>query len=92
MLSQDSRKDALINMRIHSSTRDFIDRAAKALGKDRSDFVLEAAYEKAEEVLLDQTAFVLNDEQWEAFNNLLDSPPKMNDRLKKLLAKPAPWE
>ena len=92
MLSQDSRKDALINMRIHSSTKDFIDRAAKALGKDRSDFVLEAAYEKAEEVLLDQTAFVLNDEQWEAFNNLLDSPPKMNDRLKKLLAKPAPWE
>ncbi len=92
MLSQDSRKDALINMRIHSSTRDFIDRAAKALGKDRSDFVLEAAYEKAEEVLLDQTSFVLNDKQWEAFNNLLDSPPKVNGKLKKLLAKSAPWE
>ena len=92
MLSQESRKDALINMRIHSSTRDFIDRAAKVLGKDRSDFVLEAAYEKAEEVLLNQTTFLLNDEQWEAFNHLLDSPPKMNDRLKKLLAKPAPWE
>ena len=92
MLSQNSRKDALINMRIHSATRDFIDRAAKALGKDRSDFVLEAAYEKAEEVLLDQTSFVLNDEQWETFNNLLDAPPKANDKLKKLLAKPAPWE
>ena len=59
---------------------------------DRSDFVLKAAYEKAEEVLLDQTAFVLNDEQWEAFNHLLDAPPKVNDKLKKLLAKPAPWE
>lgn len=92
MLSQNSPKDALINMRIHSSTRDFIDRAAKTLGKDRSDFVLEAAYEKAEEVLLDQTSFVLNDEQWEAFNNMLDAPPKANDKLKKLLAKSAPWE
>jgi len=51
MLSQDSPKDALINMRTHSSTKAFIDSAAKALGKDRSDFVLEAAYEKAEEVL-----------------------------------------
>ena len=92
MLSQDSRKDALINMRIHSSTRDFIDQAAKALGKDRSDFVLEAACEKAEEVLLDQTSFFLNEEQWETFNNLLDTPPKANDKLKKLLAKTAPWE
>ena len=60
MLPQSSRKDALINMRVHSNTKDFIDRAAKALGKDRSDFVLEAAYEKAEEVLLDQTTFVLD--------------------------------
>lgn len=92
MLSQDSPKDALINMRIHSTTRDFIDRAAKAIGKDRSDFVLEAAYEKAEAILLDQTTFVLNDEQWEAFNKLLDAPPKANDKLKKLLATPAPWE
>ena len=92
MLSQSSRKDALINMRVHSNTKDFIDRAAKALGKDRSDFVLEAAYEKAEEVLLDQTTFVLNDEQWETFNRLLDSPPKANDKLKKLLATPSPWE
>lgn len=92
MLSQDSPKDALINMRIHSSTRDFIDQAAKAIGKDRSDFVLEAAYEKAEEILLDKTTFVLDDEQWEAFNKLLDAPPKASDKLKKLLATPAPWE
>lgn len=92
MLPKDSRKDALINMRIHSATRDFIDQAAKALGKDRSDFVLEAAYEKAEEVLLDQTSFVLNDEQWEAFNKLLDAPPRANDKLRQLLAKSAPWE
>ena len=79
-------------MRIHSNTRDFIDQAAKALGKDRSDFMLEAAYEKAEEILLDQTTFVMNDEQWEAFNNMLDMPPKVNDKLKNLLAKSAPWE
>ena len=92
MLSHNSPKDALINMRIHTSTRDFIDRAAKAVGKDRSDFVLEAAYEKAEQVLLDQTTFVLNDEQWEAFNKLLDAPPKANDKLKKLLATSAPWD
>jgi uncharacterized protein (DUF1778 family) len=92
MLSQNSPKDALINMRIHSSTRDFIDQAAKAVGKGRSDFVLEAAYAKAEEVLLDQTAFTLDDEQWAAFNTLLDAPPKANAKLKILLSTAAPWE
>ncbi len=92
MLSQDSPKDTLINMRVHSSTRDFIDQAAKATGKARSDFMLEAAFEKAEEVLLDRTFFALNDEQWEEFNRILDNPPKANDKLKKLLATPAPWE
>lgn len=92
MLSQNAPKDALINMRVHSQTRDFIDQAAKAIGKDRSDFMLEAAYEKAEEILLDQTHIFMNDEQWEAFNKLLDSPPKANDKLRNLLATPAPWE
>ena len=72
MLSQNTPKDALINMRIHSGTRDFIDQAAKVIGKDRSDFVLEAACEKAQEILMDQTTFFLNDEQWGAFNKMLD--------------------
>jgi uncharacterized protein (DUF1778 family) len=92
MARQNARKDALINMRIHSSTRDFIDQAAKAIGKDRSDFMLEAAYEKAEEVLLDQTSIILSDDQWESFNALLDAPPKANAKLNKLLATLAPWD
>ncbi len=92
MLSQDTPKDTLINMRIHSSTKDFIDRAAKSIGKDRSDFMLEAAYEKAQEILLDKTEFELNDEQWAEFNRVLDNPPKPNKKLIKLLSTPAPWE
>ncbi|TAE81576.1 MAG: DUF1778 domain-containing protein [Alphaproteobacteria bacterium] len=92
MLSHGAAKDALINMRIHSGMRDFIDRAAQVSGKDRSDFMLEAAYEKAEEVLLNRTTFILSDEQWDAFNALLDNPPQPNDKLRTLLATPAPWE
>lgn len=92
MLPQNARKDALINMRIHSSTRDFIDQAARAMGKDRSDFMLEAACEKAEEVLLDQNNIALDDKQWAIFNKLLDAPPKPNSKLKKLLTTAAPWD
>ncbi len=92
MLPQNAPKDALINMRVHSNTRDFIDRAAQSVGKDRSDFMLEAACEKAQEILLDRTLFMLDKEQWKEFNRVLDNPPKPNEKLRKLLATPAPWE
>lgn len=92
MLSQASPKDTLINMRVHSSTRDFIDLAARSIGKARSDFMLEAAYEKAQEILLDSTLFILDDAQWAEFNHVLDSPPKPNEKLLKLLNTQAPWE
>ncbi|MEE8058449.1 MAG: DUF1778 domain-containing protein [Pseudomonadales bacterium] len=92
MLSQDTPKNTLINMRVHSSTRDFIDQAAKSIGKDRSEFMLDAAYEKAQEILLDRTEFFLDDVQWEAFNCILDNPPKPNEKLLTLLATKAPWE
>lgn len=92
MLSQDTPKDALINMRVHSSTKDFIDKAAQSIGKDRSDFMLEAAFEKAQEILLDRKEFILDDTQWEKFNRILDNPPKPNKKLLKLLSTQAPWE
>lgn len=92
MLSQDAKKDTLINMRVHSSTRDFIDQAAKSIGKDRSDFMLDAACEKAQEILMDRTEILLDDAQWEAFNTILDNPPEANEKLLALLATKAPWE
>jgi uncharacterized protein (DUF1778 family) len=92
MLPPDAPKDTLINMRVHNSTRDFIDKAAKSIGKDRSDFMLEAAYEKAQEILLDRTEFFLDEAQWGAFNRILDNPPEPNEKLLALLATKAPWE
>ena len=92
MPAKDAKKDALINMRVHSSTRDFIDRAAKSIGKGRSDFMLDAACEKARDILMDRTEFLLDDDQWKAFNTILDNPPEPNKKLLALLATKAPWE
>ena len=92
MRVKEAKKDALINMRVHSGTRDFIDRAAKRVGKDRSDFMLDAACEKAREILMDSNEFLLYDAQWEAFNTILDNLPEPNEKLLALLAAKAPWE
>ena len=67
-------RDAAINLRARPEQRDLIDRAAKLLGKNRSDFMLEAAFDKAQSVLLDQVFFSLDAEKFRQFNKLLDAP------------------
>jgi uncharacterized protein (DUF1778 family) len=85
-------RDAAINIRALSHQRDLIDRAAKATGRNRSDFMLEAACRQAEEVLLDRRMFLLDDAAYSKFTNLLDRAPKNNPKLRALLSKKAPWD
>ena len=53
-------RDAAINLRALPEQRDLIDHAATLLGKNRSDFMLEAACVAAQAVILDQVFFSLN--------------------------------
>lgn len=85
-------RDSAINLRALPSQRDLIDRAAKALGKNRSDFMLEAACERAQAVLLDRVFFNLDAKAFKQFNDLLDAPVKPNAGLKRLLAVKPPWK
>jgi len=71
--------------------RDLIDQAAQVLGKNRSDFMLEAACDKAQSVLLDQVFFSLNRDKFEQFKAMLDGPLEPNPGLERLLAVKAPW-
>ena len=89
---EDAPRRSLINLRVTPRDRDLIDRAAAALGKNRSEFMMEASRQAAEDALLDRTAFRLDAEQCSAFMAQLDAPPAPNERLGKLLATPAPWE
>lgn len=81
-----------ISIRAKAGQRDLIDQAADRLGRSRSDFMLEAACRRAEDVLLDQTYFALDAEKMAAFQAMLDSPPAPTDRLRRLLNAPTPWE
>lgn len=85
-------RDASINLRAHAEQRDLIDQAARLLGKNRSDFMLEAACEKAQGVMLDQVFFTLSAQDFQRFSEMLDAPVKPNPGLERLLATKAPWE
>ena len=84
-------RDAAINLRSRPEQRDLIDQAARLLGKNRSDFMLEAACDKAQAVLLDQVFFNLDARRFREFNKLLDAPPGPNPGLERLMAVKAPW-
>ncbi len=83
---------AAINLRALPEQRDLIDHAASLLGKNRSDFMLEAACERAQSVLLDQVFFGLDSEKFQQFTAMLDAPPSPNAGLERLMAVKAPWE
>ena len=81
-----------INLRVSRSQKALIDRAAEAQGRNRSDFMLEAACREAKSVLLDQCYFQLDDEAFKRFTAMLDAPPTDNPGLTRLLKTKAPWE
>jgi len=85
------RRGVTINVRASQAIRDLIDRAAGLVGQNRSEFILDSARRRAEDVLLDQRLFVLDDERYNAFLNVLDQPPKPTKELRKLLSTKAPW-
>lgn len=84
-------RDAAINLRALPEQRDLIDHAAQLLGKNRSDFMLEAACDKAQAVVLDQVFFALDTDKFRQFTRLLDAPPAKNPGLDRLMAVKAPW-
>jgi uncharacterized protein (DUF1778 family) len=85
-------RDVTINLRADHTKRALIDRAAETVGKNRSEFMLEAACREATEVLLDQRLFMVDEKAYKRFTDALDAPPTENKRLKRLMTLKAPWE
>lgn len=89
-MSAVAKANSNINLRAPKATKDLIDRAADALGKKRTEFMLETLREKSHEVLADRTQFRLSARQMHTFNTLLDEP--VSEAVLLMLTKRAPWE
>lgn len=85
-------RQTTINLRAKAPQRNLIDQAARVAGKSRTDFMLEAACERAQQVLLEQTVFALDAARFKRFQTLLDAPVEQGAALRKLLRRRAPWE
>ena len=90
--TQPSGRGETINLRATRKQKALIDQAAEALGRSRSDFMLDTVCREAESVLLDRRYFALSEEAFRKFTTMLDKPPKDNPKLRRLLETKAPWE
>ena len=90
-LSMGNQRTSL-NLRIKPEVRELIDLAAKACGKNRTDFILDAARLAAEDTLLDQALIQVAPDAYAEFLKRLDQPPAPNQELRKTMQFPAPWD
>ncbi|MFO0812468.1 MAG: DUF1778 domain-containing protein [Gemmatales bacterium] len=91
-MTANTKTSVVINLRMKLPQRQLIDQAASAVGKNRSEFLLEAATRAAQETLADQRVFPMTAEQWKRFHAALDARPRVNAKLRKVLAAASPWE
>lgn len=80
-----------VNLRIREDVRGLIDRAARAQGKTRSDFMIDAARRAAEDAILDQTLLRVDPESYRHFLAVLDTPPG-GEGFERLMSASKPWE
>ncbi len=91
-MASTARRNVPLNLRATEQQRQLIDRAAEVLGKSRSEFMLESAVRAAEDVMLDQTYFVLGDEAFDEFMSRLEQPPPPPEALRKLMRGELDWD
>lgn len=85
-------RNAKLDLRLTPSAKQTLQNAAQLSHRSLTDFVLESALTRAEEMLPDRQAFSLNAEQWKAFHDALDAPTQSAPRLARLLREPSVFE
>ncbi len=82
------RRTEKLDFRVSRGAKKKLQAAAAISHRSMSDFVLESALAKADEALAGRRLFSLNREDWAAFQQALDAPPRPLPRLEALIAEP----
>jgi uncharacterized protein (DUF1778 family) len=81
-----------VDLRMTPSAKRTLQQAAALSNKTLTEFLLDSGLSSAFDALADRRLFQLDDARWNAFMTALDTPPKSNPRLRKLLARKPAWE
>jgi len=81
-------KTERIDVRASAPVKQLLQEAAHACHKNVSEFLLDAGVTAATQTLADRRLFMLDEAQWQAFQEALDRPVQNKPRLKTLLREP----
>ncbi len=81
-----------IKVQTTPSTKALLEKAAVSSGKTVTEFLIEAGIDAAENALADQRVFRLDEQRWQAFQDILDRPVADKPRLARLLAEKSALE
>lgn len=84
-------RTARLGLRTTPQQEAVLRRAAEVSHKSMTDFILDSAYQVAEQTLLDQRLFMLTGNQAGLLLDMLDRPEQDNEGLKDLFSRRAPW-
>ena len=80
-------KTERLNIRATEDEKALVEQAAQARHMTASQFVLQSALRSAEEILADQTRFVLPQDKWDEFTTMLDRPARDMPALREASSK-----
>ena len=83
-----ARRTEKLDVRVSPAAKAKLQAAASAAHRSMSDFVMESALSRAEEMLVERRIFALDAEKWTEFQSALDAPTRPLPRLKALLEEP----
>jgi len=85
-------RDTKVQLRMRPLQKEVIARAAHLKQTTLTNFMVEQAFQAAQQILADQVHFYLSDEKWDEFCAALYAPPKDLPRLRKLLTRPSVFD
>ena len=84
-------KETRLSIRATEPEKAILAQAARVRHTNVSQFVLQASLDAANAILAEQTDFRLPPDQWEAFCQRVDAPPKDIPALRQLFSEPEPF-
>ena len=86
MANNETAKQERMHIRLDAPSKQKLERAAAYAHKSLSEFVLGQALHAADEVIQEHETILLDEADWGVFLDVLDNPPKPNEKVRKAFA------
>lgn len=85
-------KTSRLGFRASDPQTKIIRMASNISHKSLTDFIMDSAYQAAEKVILDQRLFIVSEEIYQKFSDILERPAQENVGLNNLFSSVSPWD